>query len=84
MTRADLIAAVQRAADEPLGAHTPRRRGMPAHVAERCIAAVVEEVLAIVEPFALNQWGGDVVLKRVRELRPDAVALKTVAKDGEP
>lgn len=69
MTPADLVARVQAIADEPNAKHAQRRRGMSAAVAQRIVDEVVAEALAVVEPFALNQWGGDVVLRRVRDLR---------------
>jgi hypothetical protein len=63
-----LVERVKALADAPNTGHAQRRRGMTHDVAQAIVAEVVADVLAIVEPFVLNAYGGDVVLKRLRVL----------------
>jgi hypothetical protein len=59
-----IIERTQRAADI-----NGRRKALTVEQAQRVVALVVDECLAVVEPFVLNAYGGDVLLRRLRALR---------------
>jgi hypothetical protein len=59
-----LIERTQRAADI-----NGRRKALTVEQAQRVVALVVDECLAVVEPFVLNQWNGTEVLRKLRALK---------------
>lgn len=60
MTRAELLEAV--------AAHTKRRRVVERETDAKVADAVIAEVLRIVTPYVENAWGGDVLLRELRNL----------------
>lgn len=77
-----LIAAVQAIADEPLKGHPQRRKGMRPEMAQRIVAEVVAEALAIVEPWAERQWDSAAMLKRLRDLRLTRISPRRLDDDN--